>query len=164
MSSSAESGRDAALGFFAADVDLDQHVEHLVEFLRGVIQPLRQLGGIDGIDRMKNLRRLRGFVRLQMADHVESRVLQFCDSREIFGELLHAILAKEALSRGVGFKNRCGGKGLCIPPSVRRHQDFVPRAGPQLSDALTDGAELFGDAHGNPSLKQRRGGYPCLAD
>ena len=153
-SSSGRLGRDAALGFFAADVDFDQDVECLAEFGRGVVQPLREFGGVDGIDRVKNLGGFGCFVRLQMADHVELGVLQFGELRKLVGEFLHAVLAEEALSGRVGFDDRCGGKGLRYGHQCDVGGIAAGAAG-RVGDAFTDLGELVGDAHGNPSLKQK---------
>ncbi len=97
-SSSGESGASAALGLLAADVDLDQDVECLAQLLRGVVQALRQFGGVDGIDGVEDLRCFRGLVRLQMADHVELGILQLRELRKFVGEFLHAVFAEETLA------------------------------------------------------------------
>ena len=105
-------GCESALGFFAADVDFDQHVQCLAQLLRGIVEPLGELGGVDGIDRLKNLRRLCCLVRLQVADHVEPGICEFSDLGIFVGEFLDAVFAEEALSGSVGFEDCVGGEGL----------------------------------------------------
>ena len=53
LSSSGESGGDAALGLFTADIDLDQHGEGLAELFGGGVQSFGQFCRVERIDGVK---------------------------------------------------------------------------------------------------------------
>ena len=128
------------------NVDLDQHVEGLSQLLGGSVESLGQLCGVEGIDRMEYLRRFGCLVGLQMADHVELRIAQLCESAYLFRELLHTVLAEQALPGFVGLNNGGGRKRL-----GHRHQRNVVRvaSGPLRGkcDAGVQSSEIGGNGH-----------------
>ncbi len=146
LSSSVRIRSDSALGFFLAQIDLDQHVEGLSQLLGGSVESLGQLRGVEGIDRVKYLGRLRRLVGLQMPDHVELGIAQFRESANLFRELLHAVLAEQAVSCFVGLNDGRSRKRL-----GHRHERNVVRvaSGPLRGkcDAVVEGSEIGGDGH-----------------
>ena len=84
----------------------------LPDFSAASLSRCASLGGVDGIDGVEDLGSLRRLVRLQVADHVEARVLQFGEFREFLGEFLHAVFTEQSLAGGIGLEDRCRGKVL----------------------------------------------------
>ena len=71
------------LACFAADVDLDQDGEGLAESSAPRRSAVAPAWPSRGIDRVKDLRCLGGFVRLQVSDHVELGIAQFGSARTL---------------------------------------------------------------------------------
>ena len=69
----------SALGFFATDVYLDQHLQLARTFLRRFIQLFSQPQRIDRINSREQGGSLRCFIALQMSDEVPLGAVQVAD-------------------------------------------------------------------------------------
>src|SRR5208283_739248 len=87
-----------------------------------------------------------------MPDHVELRIRQSGQSADLLCELLHTVLAEEALASIVSFEDECSRKGLGY-----RHQHDVgwilARTLGRVCDAVMDGGQIGRNIHGPTLLR-----------
>lgn len=93
------------LRFLVAQLHLNQHRQLLAQRGRGSIQPLCNLQRVHRIDRIEQLGCFIRLVRLQRSDQMESRIGQCAEVLRLLLKLLHAVFAKEALTRRIGLQN-----------------------------------------------------------
>ena len=139
-------GREAVLGLFVAELDLDQDGKLLAQGCGGGVEALGDLQGVDGVDGVEEFGGVGGLVGLQRADEVELCIGQVVDVRRFLLELLDAVFAEEALAGGVGFEDHLGGMHL-----ADGHQgDFAlgaVGAAAGFGNLFVQVGEVFGDGH-----------------
>ena len=135
-------GRATVFGVFFAEFHFDHHIKGLAE----LVEPARDLRGIDSLDYVENFGRLARLVGLQVPDQVKAGFGQMPDGG-VFGlEFLDIVFAELAQPGLIGFDEGFGredlGDGderdLFAAPSC-------PPAGPRHT--LLNLTEIFPDAH-----------------
>ena len=137
-------GRCAEFGGFLGKLDLDHYLQRLVHR----VQTPCQFFGIDGVDRLEQIRGGAGLVGLEMADQVKLRAGKVGQRRMLGLELLHVVLAKDAQAQIVGFANDLGRKFL---GHCDQHDVFAlpPGAIRRGANSLLDALQTFSQGHGS---------------
>ena len=112
-------GPRAALGLLLGEF----HFEHHFQPAPRLVQAAGELGGIHRLDHCKQLRRLAGFVGLQMADQVKAGAFEAAHFGRFAFEFLHVVLAELAQSQRVCFADHGSGKDLGDRQQAERRPD-----------------------------------------
>src|SRR6056297_881136 len=146
-------GQNARFLRFLPGVDLHEKIRAMANFLRQPGKRLGQLGAIDRVNRLEEVKCLSCLVRLQGSDQMHGDIVE---SRAEFGpfssRLLDAVLAKQPMP---GLQNRLHTfEGLDLADGDKMAVLFVsPRVGTGLCDALV----TFGQSPGSSPQASMKG-------
>ena len=96
------------LGRFRRELDFEEHGKQLAQSGGGALKPGGGLCGVEGIDGVKQLRGLAGFVVLQWADEMHFKVVERSERGGFGLDFLDAIFSEEPLPGVVGLGDGVG--------------------------------------------------------